>query len=373
MESIRCLLRACHAARSGMLLGVALAISTESHAIRAQDTASILVRVEDRTRVGPRDRVVARDPRTGADREVYRSEGLIPFEATVSPDARYASFLEVVRPVGHPKRRLVVIELVSGQTVRVLGESATHAPRGIREYTWCCDADQLVVIVGPVGEPGFPGESTTLAAGVLVIDVRTGSEVRIEGVWRPQQVHWAAFDSSLYIKGAPQVAPGTRGPVAWPVYRYHVPSGRLSLTTHRGVFFSPDGKYYFDTGVYEASGRFQLYRTADDQEVTAQLAIAHHHLGPEGGWLPGAEHALVFIEKPAPRKAEPPHRGDTARLMDRRAPQLYPDRWNLAVDAENGRVIERFQGDLKIGWRTNAPALPVERRAGVELLRPQRP
>ena len=56
------------------------------------------------------------------------------------------------------------------------------------------------------------------------------------------------------------------------------------------------------------------------------------------------------------------------QLMDRNVPQLYPDRWNVAVDAETGRVIERFQGDIGAGWKTNSRALPVEGHGGVELV-----
>ena len=44
----------------------------------------------------------------------------------------------------------------------------------------------------------------------------------------------------------------------------------------------------------------------------------------------------------------------------------------IAVDAETGRIIDRFQGDIGAGWKTNASALVVERRTGVELVRPRR-
>jgi len=144
---------------------------------------------------------------------------------------------------------------------------------------------------------------------------------------------------------------------------------------HRGIFFSPDGKYYFDAGVYETSGRsFQLFRTADDQDVTARLAVARHHLSPEGGWTPGADHVLVFIEKPAPQPPKPPTPGERVVLVPGPPrPRVYPDRWNVTVDAETGRVISRFQGDVRAGWKTNAPSLPVERRGGVELIPGRRP
>jgi hypothetical protein len=329
----------------------------------------VLVRVEDRTRVGPRNRVVLQHPQTRVDREVYRSEGHIPYDVSVSPDGRYLAFIEVVSQTGAGKQRLTVIE-PSGEIASILGESSLYAARGIREYLWCCGPDTLAIITGGLADEGGMGESTTLPYGLSLIDVRTGVATPVEGLRFPVQIHWAAFDSSLYIKDSPHAARGAPRPLVWPVYRLHLPTRVLSRTTHHGVYVSPYGTYYFDTGVYEASRRFQLYRTADDQDVTARLTVARHHLGPEGGWMPGAHHVLVFVEKAAPGPPKPP--GLQGRLVDEgRRPRVDPDRWNLAVDAETGRIIERFQGDIAVGWKTNAPALPVERRSGVELFRPR--
>ena len=347
------------------LVGILRVPGAPPDAARTQDAVPVLVRVEDRTRVGPRNRVVLQDPRTHADREIYVSQGHIPYGLGVSQSGQYVSFIEV--DGAGTKQRLVIIEL-SGRTVRVLGESAIHAPRGIRAHLWCCGLDKLAIIVGSVGEAGAPGEATMLPAGVSVVDVRTGADVLIEGVWRPQQLHWAAFDTSLYIKGAPQVPPGTRGPVTWPVYRYHVPTGRLSLTTHRGGSLSPDGKYYFDRR--SEPGLFRVYRTADDDDVTKILSVPADQVqwGYEHGWMPGADHALIFIPGSPPPGPKPGQRRKPPQRMDPNVPQLYPDRWNVAVDAETGRVIARFQGDIGAGWKTNSRALPVEGHGGVELV-----
>lgn len=292
---------------------------------------------------------------------IYHSDGRIPGEVTLSPDARYASFVEVRQSEAGPRQRLVIID-IAGDVVRVVEQEGN---RGIREHTWCCGAGKVAILSGAIAEA-----ATFTPANVSVLDVRTGGRVPLEGIWRPQQIHWARFDSSLYIKGAPPPeAQGKPGYVAWPVYRYHLPSGRLSTTTRRGIFFSPDGRYYFGS----VAGEFGLYRTADDQDVTAALRLPREQVrrGPPGGWMPGADHALHFMEEPVrqePRPGEPPELA--RRTPD--VPRAYPDRWNLAVDAETGRVIDRIQGDPG-GWKTNAPALPVERRTGVELVPPRHP
>jgi hypothetical protein len=366
---VRCSLR--RVARCLVLIKALLAFDSVIYAAHAQDTIPLLVRVEDRGRIGPRNRIVTRDPHTGADREIYRSKGGIPYQVTVSPDGRYLSFIEVVSQTGAGKRRLTVIDF-SGRIVGLLGESSIYAVRGIREYVWCCGSNTLAIIAGGLSDEGGTGESTTLPHGLSLVDSRTGGATPIAGLRFPLQIYWAAFDSSLYIKDSPDAAPGARGPTTYPVYRYHAPSGTLTRTTRHGVYFSPDGTYYFDTGVSEASGNLQLYRAADDREVTDKLAVPRHHLGPEGGWMPGADHALVFVEKPPPQPPKPPQRGDTAFLAPGPPrPRVYPDRWNLMVDAETGRVIERFQGDIAVGWKTNAAALPVEGQKGVELVRPR--
>jgi len=341
--------------------------------VHAQDGVPVLVRVEDRTRVTPTNRVLGRDPSTGMDREIYRSEGDIFDHVALSPGGRYVAFREVVGPGGARKQRLVVVEL-SSREVRRYGESSIYAVRGIREYVWCCGPNTLAIVTGQLSDEGGTGKSTTLPHGLSLVDVRTGGAMPIKGLRFPLQMHWAAFDGSLYIKDSPDAVPGARGPTVYPVYRYHVPTRVLSRTTRRGIFFSPDGKYYFDSGVSEAWGGFQLYRTTDDQDVTARLAVARHHLGPEGGWMPGADHVLLFIEKPAPKPPKAPQPSDTlVRMSGPPRPRVFPDRWNLAVDAETGRVIDRFQGDVGVGWKTNAPALPIERRTGVELLPARRP
>jgi len=325
----------------------------------AQDTIPLLVRVEDRGRVGPRNRVVVRDTRTGGDREVYRSDGTIMDEVALSPTGNEIAFFEAT---GTGRAQIVIID-VSGRLVHV----EKVVDRAIWQYSWCCGSNKIAILTGGTSE-----DTRIKPESLYVVDVRTGKKAHIAGIGRIHRIHWASFDSSLYIKAFP--AMGSRGQAALsPVYRYDASSGRLSLTTHRAIVFSPDGLYYVDPSVEGSEAR--VYRTSDDQDVTQRLALPHHQIerGPEFGWMPGAGHVLLFIDRPPRPQREPGQPRLPARLMDRNTPQLYPDRWNLAVDAETGRVIDRFQGDLGAGWKTNVSALPVERRAGIDLMRRNRP
>ncbi len=325
----------------------------------AQDTIPLLVRAEDHP--GPRQSlgVVRRDARLAVEKEIYRSSGIISGDVSVSPDGRFISLVEVVQQSGRPQTQLVVLD-TSGRIAR------TITNRVFSKHVWS-GPNRIAFIVGRPGEGGdaFRPES------VSIVDVVTGAEQRLEGISRPYQLHWASFDSSLYLNVFPPQ--GARGRDAAPrVYRYDIQRGALSVTSHRGVFFSPDGLYYFDPSV-EGSA-FRLYRASDDQDVTARLQLPAERVrwGPEFGWMPGAGHVLLFVDRPAQPERQPGQPRQPARLMDRNAPRVNPDRWNLAVDAETGAIIERFEGDLGAGWKTNAPVLPIERRGGTELYRLKR-
>jgi len=297
------------------------------------------------------DQVMLYDPVTRKQRAIYQSNGHIPGEVSISPDGMYASFVEAftVSP-GVVRNRLVVID-VRGALVRAIDD------KPVGTYSWCCGTGIVAVITGPPTEDGDVGFSPD---ALYLIDISTGAAQGLEGILGlPYQLHWSSVDSALYIKTLP-TASGAK------IYRYDAQTQRLVLTPHKGVFFSPDGLYYFD---WHTQGfGFHLYRAADDVEITGQLAA---QIGPEIRWVPGAGHVLVFIEKPVrgPSKTDSPGRV----VATDRSQRVAQDRWNRAVDAETKRLVQRFQGDIKAGWRTSAPVLPIEGRAGVELIPPRRP
>ena len=297
------------------------------------------------------DQVMLYDPVTRTNRAIFRSDGHIPGDVDVSPEGEYASFVEAftINP-GVVRNRLVVID-GRGAVVRAIEN------RPVGTYAWCCGKGNVAIITGPPSEDGDIG---FVPEGLYLIDVTTGAERHLEGVVGfPYQLHWSPVDSSLYIKTLPTPSGGK-------VYRYDPRTQLLVLTPHKGLFFSPDGLYYYDW--FTQGFGFRVYRAADDLEVTGDLAA---QVGPEVRWMPGAGHVLVFNEKPAPR---PPKTGGPGRVeLTDRMQRVSPDRWNRAVDAETKRVVVRFQGNMMAGWRTNAPLLPIEGRTGVELIPPRRP
>lgn len=342
----------------GALAGL-VALSTHQPppvTIAAQDSEPVVVRVESRSPL-QRNRVVRYSVGTRSTKELYRSEGLIPRDVTVSPDGRYLSFVEVIGP--RPRRpRLVVLELSTNRVHTMDLE--------VRVSTWCCGGGKLAVVTGPP----FEGGIGFLPERLLILDMESGTQDTLAGVAHPYQLHWAPFDSSLYIKSAP--GPEARGLPASRsvVHRYDPSAGRISPTQRRGIFFSPDGRYYFDSPG-EGTG-FKVYRSSDDREVGWALPKEFDSEGPEGEWMPGSDHALVFIERePLPQRA--PQRTEPPRRVEPGAPRENPRDWNVVVEAETGRVTSRFQGSLRSGWKSNAKALILVRPGGVELIQSSRP
>lgn len=312
-----------------------------------QQTAAPLVR---RDRVGPTgyDEVKSYDVSTRTPRAIYQSTGRIPDEVEVSPEGNYVSFIEAVTSnSGVTRRRLVVID-PRGTVVRAIEDTQ------VGTYAWCCGSG-IVAVIG--GEPKEDGHIGFTPETVRLIDIATGVVQQLAGIeGLPYQLSWSAADSALYIKTLP-----TGGQSR--VYRYDVRTKSVALTSRKGVFFSPDGRYYYDW--YTPGMGFHLYRAVDDVEVTGELVS---QVGRYTRWMPGAGHVLVVAEKPPPRPTDT--RPERVIVVDS-VRGVAQDRWNLAVDVETKRVTQRFQGDIR-AWRTSGPVLPVERRTGVELVGPRR-
>jgi hypothetical protein len=221
---------------------------------------------------------------------------------------------------------------------------------------WCCERAKLAVITRQPREGTVPDE-------LLIVDAESGNVVTVKGVSVPWQLHWAAFDSSLYVKTWPGPEANGSLNVKAVVYRRDV-SGRLHRTTRRGIFFSPDGQFYFDSPT--PTGGFQTYRSSDDREMQWALPKEVDARAPRGEWVPNSDHALVFTEReifsPPMRPTDPP------RVVQPGAWRENVQLWNVMLDAETGVVMDRFQGGLRSGWSSNAKALVLLRNTGPELV-----
>lgn len=311
---------------------------------QAETQSPILVRVADR------QAVVVYDTATGQEKTLFRSSGYVPLNSVaVSSDGRHIAFREKIAPDFTAPYRLVVIDS-EGNAVRTI-------PRDVRRFIFCCGGERVAMITGSTHEGGigFTPE------GLFVIGVASGAEKRIAGVPAPYQLHWAPFDSALYVKS---LVPTD----SVQVYRYDPSGGELTATSHRGLLFSPDGEYYLDPIV---EGVTRLYRSQDDLDVTARLPADLVRVGRIPSWIPGSGHALLFTETRQPA----PSRSDQVRPKRPLAPagrvtRPTAESRNYVVDAETGAVLHTFEGRIADGWVTNVYAIPVIVRGRITLARP---
>lgn len=294
--------------------------------------------------------VIAYDT-SGERRHVLYSRGTYIPSVGVSADGEYIAFREKVHRDFFAPYRLVVID-PSGRVLRVVDKN-------VQRFTWCCGAGKMAVITGQTAEshPGFLPDRD----GVFVVDVLTGSEIALPDIPFPYQLHWAAFDSSLYIRTSTTPDDPTL------VYRYQPATGELSRTSRRGIFFSPDGQYYFEDLV---AGSFGLYRSSDDADVTSRLPPhVRGVLNPQ--WAPDADHVLLLPDLYRPPVAErrPLPEEPTERM--REAEETLRQKL-FVVDAASGRLIRTLDTDFA-HWSTNAMAIPVREGRRVRLIRVPRP
>jgi len=66
-------------------------------------------------------------------------------------------------------------------------------------------------------------------------------------------INWSSHDSNIYVTNNAEV------------YCYNPRTGKGKIVPYHGIYFSPDGKYYVQTG---DEGGAWLYRTSDNKEMT---------------------------------------------------------------------------------------------------------
>ena len=327
--------------RYGLALAGAVAGVTTASLLSTQSQPPVTVRAQQEREI------VRLDPASGRGQPIYRSGGVIETHTLrVGPQGRVA-FAEGAEEWGAPTS----LTVIDGQG------AAVHRSEGknVRQLAWAGE-HQVAVITGPQVEGGIGFKPE----GVSLIDVRTGLEQRVPGIPMPYLLQYVPAHGALYVRVLAE-------PEAPQVYRYDLASGQVTPTTHQAAEFSPDGEYYVESD--PGADRFRVYRTRDDADVTEQLRLPDDLApGDRGRWSPDAGHALVFGKVTYPQ-ASPQ---DVARGVALVTPAVDAAARGRVwvVDAESGAVLQTINGRLETHWRTNAPALPVNRNGRVELLRP---
>ncbi len=151
------------------------------------------------------------------------------------------------------------------------GEVTLSIPR-VQAYDWSPDAHKLACIIGTDYEgEGFSPESLIVIRIDGTIELSRKSQ-------RDEDISWANHDSMIYTTDMVHV------------FRVNPRTGARSATKYKGIFFSPNGKYYCSAN-YEG-GTFGVYERTTNKEVTP----SGYYDMPSVGyirWLPGGS-SLVF-------------------------------------------------------------------------------
>jgi hypothetical protein len=257
--------------------------------------------------------VVRVDPVTKRERFIVVGGAWRIQDLKVAPGGDRLTFLQVEAPVyaqrqyAAPPRASLVMTDTTGSASRVLA-------RDVQRYTWCGSAC-IVVIQGIADET----ELGFAPLGGLIINASTGDSVRLPGPPHPTAVSWVPADSSVYLQYV-----GDR------IVRYHLPTGRASVTSKRGLRFSADGRYYLVDPPSTSDAPTRVYDAGTDAEARAGSQVSR--LGTPVMWLPsGGSHLLIRLHAPDTQR-QPPSR-----------------RARLAVPLQSGPVSETDYGVYDVG------------------------
>lgn len=171
---------------------------------------------------------------------------IVDYWIQIAPQRNLIGMIETcgdASPVANPvvwPRRLIALE----KTGRVLKKI-----EGVQRFSWSPNGAYIACILGEDTEGfGF------VPSDLVVVNTSTWKQKIIGRRIRYTDVSWAAFDSMIYVTDYHRV------------YRVNPESGLTEKTERRGIFFSPNGKYYYNAN-YEG-GSFAVFDAMDDRVVT---------------------------------------------------------------------------------------------------------
>jgi len=189
--------------------------------------------------------IYLKDMSTEEERVLYRGKEVIT-DLNPAPDFSFLAFREAV--LADDEEGLGTWNL---HLINLDGEPFTTIENVFR-FSWSPDGKHLAFIEGSADEEGVGFRSK--AIGVLDMNDQ-------ENPTRYQQdaydLNWATFDAALYILN---MVDGEEV-----IHRFTLENRQFERTTHRGIYFSPNGELYYRPS-YHASG-MSVYHTEEDKPV----------------------------------------------------------------------------------------------------------
>lgn len=173
------------------------------------------------------------------------------YHVSASPNDEYIAMLGIDRGFFqtrdgsyYQKTKMVVLDK-QGREVLVVDSTW--------RYAWGPDGKQIACIIGVV----YEGKSYPKSERLQVHDLERKTSKNL-GACTEVDLAWAPFDSLIYTKGRMKE-----------IYKYNPKSTRKEKTEYKGIYFSPDGEYYFDKGL--GGTITEVYSRADNRLATPQV------------------------------------------------------------------------------------------------------
>lgn len=208
----------------------------------------------------------------------------------------------------------------------------------VRRYAWSPSGTQLVYISGKYTEDGIGFETT----GTWLYDLQSGESNRIYS--GGYDVAWALWDENIYIHN-----PGRESFPDASVLRYDVSRREVQATPHHGIYFSPNGSYYYDPP-YEG-GIVRVFDARSDERLPAADLLIRDPFGVYeptnvSGWL---DDNTLVLPSPIPRDLGDYVYDLTTRTLQQTAGRLIsaiPGRNAQVLVLEGETVVEKARSDL---------------------------
>ncbi len=193
---------------------------------------------------------------------VVQSTNNILRSLTISYDGSYYAVIMVNHEINYPdkypspefNRKLIVYDENHETVMEILN---------VFRYTWSPTESKLAVIIGEDIEPGFRSKET------YVYNVLDQTKFEIPVI--AYDVVWAMHDNKIYTMN-----------FAEGVYVFEPRSNTLQKTSYTGIYFSPDGKYYFEP-IYDGAF-FAVRKTSNNEKEETHPLLKEEYLQPYG-WL----------------------------------------------------------------------------------------
>ena len=200
--------------------------------------------------------------------DVNGDERILDFR--LAPSGAYVALRETRDGADTPDVHMVVLDRTGAKVLDV---------DSVRRYAWSASGDRLAFITGAAYEGGI-GFSPAAVSWVDVGVPEVLHEIHRGGGW---DLDWA--EDQVYLWDFTDH--GAR------VLRYDTESRELEETSHQGVHFAPDGRYYFEPAV--EGEPFRLFETAQDGEEDRELTEETR----------SGDGTRLFLVSPAMRYAQP--------------------------------------------------------------------